>query len=34
MNVEVVYERGSLVDLGIDGGRVLKCVSKKQDVRV
>jgi len=34
MNVKKVYERDCLVDLGIDGRRILKCVLKKQNVRV
>jgi hypothetical protein len=34
MNVKNVYERDCLVDLGIDGRRILKCVLKKQNVKV
>ena len=34
MNVKKLYERDCLVDLGIDGRRILKCVLKKQIVKV
>jgi hypothetical protein len=34
MNVRKVYERDCLIDLGIAGRRILKCVLKKQHVRV